>query len=274
MKTLYFLFVIILFTTSCLAQNQQTFNIEGTERMAIIYEGEARTKKSPVVFVFHGHGGNARNAQRRLNFHDAWKEALVVYMQGIPGVVGITDAAGVKNGWQMNPRTLNDRDIKFVDEVLKQLQKDYQVDDKRIYAVGHSNGARFVNVLWAMRGEKFAAFCSVAAQGGLMINNASPKSIWMSMGENDPIVPVFGQKFSIPIVQRVLKIDADKGVINGETTTYKGTNNTELVVEIRNAGHEFPQASIPQDGRIFQAKCKKLNDKIPHFCLNRFTNFN
>lgn len=256
MKNLFTILAIILFTNCALAQNARTFDVDGTKREAVIYEGEAKRKKSSLVFVFHGHGGNVRNAQRRLNFHDNWKEALVVYMQGIPGVQGITDKAGTKNGWQKNPNELEDRDIKFFDEVLKQLSKDYKIDDKRIYAVGHSNGARFVNVLWAMRGEKFAAFCSVAAQGGLMIRDAVPKSIWMSIGENDPLVPAENQKLSIPIVQKVLKIDAKKGETDGEITTYQGTNKTELVVELRNAGHEFPQDSIPKMVDFFKRNVK------------------
>ncbi|HMS38698.1 MAG TPA: hypothetical protein PKE69_00490 [Pyrinomonadaceae bacterium] len=256
MKNLIIIFVIVLFTGNCFAQKELNFEVEGTKRMAVIYEGEAKRKKSSVVFVFHGHGGNVRNAQRKLNFHDAWKEALVVYMQGIPGVQGITDKAGTKNGWQKNPNELEDRDVKFFDEALKQLSKDYKIDNKKIYAVGHSNGARFVNVLWAMRGEKFAAFCSVAAQGGLMIKDASPISIWMSIGENDPIVPAKGQKLSIPVVQKILKIDAKKGETDGEITTYKGTNKTELIVEIRDAGHEFPQDSIPKMVEFFKRNVK------------------
>ena len=254
MKTLYFLFAITIFSTSCFAQNQKKFSVEGTERTAVIYEGEAKAKKSPVVFVFHGHGGNVRNAQRRLNFHDNWKEALVVYMQGIPGVVGITDAAGIRNGWQKSPGELNDRDVNFFDEVLRQLQKDYQIDEKRIYAVGHSNGSRFVNVLWAMRGEKFAAFCAVAGSGGLMIQNAPPKSIWLSMGENDPLVPIAGQRMSAEVVKKVLKVDA--GITNGDITTYKGVKGTELVVEDRNGGHEFPQESIPAMVEFFKRNIK------------------
>jgi polyhydroxybutyrate depolymerase len=256
MKNLIILFALILFTTSCFAQTERTFDVDGVKRTAVIYEGSLKDKK-PVVFVFHGHGGNTRNAQRKLNFHDAWKDALVVYMQGIPGVVGITDKAGDKNGWQKNPDEQNNRDVKFFDEVLKQISKDYKIDDKKIYAVGHSNGARFVNVLWAMRGEKFAAFCSVSAQGGLMIKDAPPKSIWISIGENDPLVPAAGQKMSIPIIQSILKIDVKKAETKGNLTTYKGTNNTEFVVEIRNAGHEFPAESIPNIVDFFKRNVKK-----------------
>lgn len=252
MKSLHFLFVIALFTTSCFSQNYRTFNIEGVERKAIIHEGGAKTGKSPVVFVFHGHGGNARYAERRLDFHDAWKEALVVYMEGIPGIGMLTDREGVRNGWQNNPGDVNDRDLKFFDEVLSQLKKEYQVDEKRIYGVGHSNGSRFVNVLWAVRADKFAAFCAVAGPGGLMINNAPPKPIWISMGENDRIVPIRLQKASADIVKKVLQVDESKGVTNGDTTTYKGVNGTELVIQVRNAGHEFPQESIPAIVEFFK----------------------
>lgn len=256
MKKIFVLFVIILFTQITFGQKELNFDIEGARRLAVVYEGRAKQEKSPVVFVFHGHGGNARNAQRRLNFHDAWKGALVVYMEGAPGVIGITDRLGERNGWQKNIGDLNDRDVKFFDEVLKKLSKDYKIDGKRIYAVGHSNGARFVHVLWAMRAERLAAICSVAAQGGLMVKDAAPVSVWMSIGENDPIVPARGQKLSIPIVQSVLKVDEKQGKTDGEMTTYKGTKNTELVVEIRNAGHEFPQNSIPKMVEFFKRNKK------------------
>src|SRR5215213_1214318 len=133
MKNLLVVLALLLFTGLTFAQKELNFEIEGAKRRAVVYEGDAKSKKSPVLFVFHGHGGNARIAQRRLNFHDDWKEALVVYMEGIPGVKGITDEAGAKNGWQKNPGELGDRDVKFFDEVLKRLNKDYKTDEKRIY---------------------------------------------------------------------------------------------------------------------------------------------
>lgn len=256
MKNLIVLLAIILFTSFSFAQTERTFEVEGVKRSAVIYERDAKKKKSPIVFVFHGHGGNVNSAQRRINFHDAWKDAVVVYMQGIPGVVGLTDKFAERNGWQKNPGELGDRDVKFFDEVLKQLSKDYKIDDKKVYAVGHSNGARFVNVLWSMRAEKFAAFCSVSAQGGLMIQNANPVSMWMSIGENDPIVPARGQKLSIPIAQKVLGVDEKKGDTSGDVTVYKGKNKTELVVEIRDAGHEFPQDSISKIVEFFKRNVK------------------
>ena len=257
MKHLFVVLAVLLSAYAAFAQKELTFEIEGARRRAVVYEGEAKSRKSPVLFVFHGHGGNALASQRRLNFHAAWKEALVVYMEGIPGVEGITDKEGKLNGWQKNPGEIGDRDVKFFDETLKRLAKDYKTDEKRIYAVGHSNGARFVNVLWAMRGEKLAALCSVAAQGGLMIRDAVPRSIWMSMGERAPLVPVKNQKLSVGVVKKLLKVDEDQGKTDGERTVYKGTKDTELVVEIRDAGHEFPQESIPKMVEFFKRNEKK-----------------
>ncbi len=255
-----FILVFILIP-SALAQKQLDFEIDGVNRFAIVHDGEAKKTKSPVVLVFHGHGGSARIAERRLNFHDAWKEAMVVYLEGLPGVVGITDREGVRNGWQKNPGELGDRDLKFVDEVLKKLIKDYKVDEERIYAVGHSNGSRFVNVLWAKRADKFAAFCAVAGPGGLMVRDAAPRSIWLSMGKKDPLVPFAGQQRSADFVKQMLKVDEKKAKTDGDITTYKLDNDLELVIEVRDAGHEFPVDSIPKMVEFFKRNVKVKGKK-------------
>lgn len=178
---------------------------------------------------------------------------MVVFMQGIPGTSGyVIDKKGLLNGWQMFPNENGNRDVLFFDEVLKNLQNKFSIDERRIYLVGHSNGARFVNVLWKERGEKIAAICSVAAQGGMMARNAKPISIWMSMGKNDPVVPYATQKMSIPILKKNLQIDESSAVHNGDTTTFTGIENTELVIEEKNAGHEFPHESIPEMVAFFK----------------------
>jgi len=90
----------------------------------------------------------------------------------------------------------------------------------------------------------------------LMIADAPARSIWLSMGENDRLVPVEGQKLSAQVVQKLLKVDPKDGKTEGDITTYKGTNKTELVIEIRQAGHEFPQASIPKMVEFFKRNVK------------------
>ncbi|OWK75068.1 hypothetical protein CBW16_06695 [Flavobacteriaceae bacterium JJC] len=235
------------------SQITKTFDINDTARKALIFEPQLKSEKTPVIFVFHGHGGNAQFASKKIDFQNYDKEALVVFMEGIPGTSGyVVDKKGLLNGWQMFPNDHGNRDVLFFDEVLKDLSKNYNVDASRIYAVGHSNGARFVNVLWAERADKIAAICSVAAQGGNMIKGAKPLSVWMSMGKNDPLVPYRMQKQSIPIVSDNLKTDPETAVVKGDKTFYIGINHTELVVEERNAGHEFPHESIPEMVAFFK----------------------
>ena len=254
-------FFFVFLSVTIWGQIEKTFSIEGVSRKCIVYEPQQKTEKSPVVFVFHGHGGTMKHASKVVNFQDEYPEAVVVFMQGIPGTSGyVVDKEGLLSGWQMFPNDSGNRDVLFFDEALKDVQKNYKIDVQKIYLVGHSNGARFVNVLWKERGNLLAGIISVAAQGGLMIKGAEPISVWMSMGKNDPLVSYDFQKKSIPIVMRNLGIDAIKVQMKGDLKFYNGNQNTELIVEERNAGHEFPQESIPE-----MVAFMKRNSKIKEF---------
>ena len=251
-------FSLYLFAFSFLIFSQTTknYNINGTSRKAIIYEPTVKSDKVPVVFVFHGHGGNANFVSRRIDIQNYYKDALVIFMQGLPGrkVPGI-DPNGTMNGWQIFTDDLGGRDIKFFDDVLADIHKAYKIDDSRIYLIGHSNGARFVNVLWKTKGEKITAICSASAQGGNLITDAVPISVWMYIGNNDRIVSPQSQEQSIPIVKSNLGI-TDKGKTDGDKTIFKGKNNTELVIQSSDSSHEFPKQSLQDIAYFFRKHIK------------------
>lgn len=241
------LLLLITISLKLFSQIEKIYKIEGSERKAIFYEPKIKSEKSPIVFVFHGHGGNAKYASKTLDFHNGFPEALVIYMQGIPGVTNsIIDKEGKYNGWQINPNELGNRDIKFFDDVFSQISKNYNIDYNSVYAVGHSNGSRFVNVLWKMRPEKFAAFVTVAGPGGIWLRNAPQKSVWISFGKDDKIVPYQVQKFSSKQYLKFFKADGNPAITNGEIASYITSENKEIIIEDRNAGHEFPKNSIPK----------------------------
>ena len=77
---------LLIFSIKLSAQTEKIYQINGVERKAFFFEPKINSEKIPVVFVFHGHGGNAKHASKNLNFHQNFPEALVIYMQGIPGV--------------------------------------------------------------------------------------------------------------------------------------------------------------------------------------------
>lgn len=233
---------------------QQSFSIEGQTRTAIIYQNTvaAPDAGAPVVFVFHGHGGTAKNAARKFQIHERWPDAVVVYMQGIPGVSGITDPAGVKNGWQKNPGELNDRDVKFFDAVLPAVETALKTDPTRVYLLGHSNGARFANVLWTLRGEKIAALCSAAAQGGTLLRDVPPRSIFMVAGEKDPLVSYDQQLLSVEYVRQMLQTDPSKAIEVGYGRLEPGIDGLELGTYLHPGGHEFPEPALDLSVKFFQ----------------------
>ena len=126
-------------------------------------------------------------AANKFAYHKHWPEAIVVYMQGLNTPGTLTDPQGKLPGWQKTFGDQGDRDLKFFDAVLATLKKDYKVDEKRIYATGHSNGGGFTYLLWAARGDVFAAVapCAAAARarrpasrGSKVIKNRSRCCTW------------------------------------------------------------------------------------------------
>lgn len=236
--------MLSLLLTLALAPRNVTFTVDGAERSMIIYAPNNFPKAgAPLVFGFHGHGGNARQAARSFDVHGAWPEAIVVYMQGIP-TSGKTDPEGKKNGWQQSPGDVGDRDIKVFDAAYDWVVKSYSVDKKRVYSMGHSNGGRFTWLLWGLRGDKFAAFGPSASPAGLFLSKADPKPVFIIAGETDPIVDYRGMQLSINGARRKLGITG-KPVKNGNLTTEQGPNGLELVTYIHPGGHQFIHEAVP-----------------------------
>lgn len=222
-----------------------TWTVNGVSRQALIHApARARTEVVPVVFAFHGHGGGMVQASRSFGLHTLWPEAIVVYMQGLP-TSGMTDPDGKQPGWQKAPGDYGDRDLAFFDQVLATLQKDYRVDPKRIYAMGHSNGGQFTYLLWAMRGETLAAVGpSAAAPGLLWVNRLKPKPALHVAGENDELVKFTVQRRAMEAVRRLNGCAPEgqpwdkSGPITG--TRYASSGGTPFVSLIHPGTHKYP----------------------------------
>ena len=103
--------------------------VDGVAREALVYApATAKEQPAPVVFVFHGHGGTARNVVRSFAIQRHWPEAISVYMQGLNTPGRLTDPEGKRSGWQARLGDQQDRDLKFFDAVLARLKQDYKVD--------------------------------------------------------------------------------------------------------------------------------------------------
>jgi polyhydroxybutyrate depolymerase len=232
----------------------RTVAVDDAERQLLLYPNRVAAPSSgaPLVLVFHGHGGSARGYAAWLRIQERWPEAVVAYFQGVPGAAGITDEHGLQPGWQMRPGDLGDRDVHFVDAALADIQRAFAIDPDAIYALGHSNGARFVSVLWNVRGETFAAFGTAAGLDPRLVVDVLPRSVFMIMGENDPLVPLAGQSLGAMVARRVLQADPSMATTDGYLRVEPGVHGTELVTYVHPGGHGIPPETVPMLVSFFQ----------------------
>ena len=195
--------------------------VDGVVREALLHApASAKTTPAPLVFAFHGHGGNMQFSARSYHIHTLWPEAIVIYPQGLNTPSKLVDPEGKKPGWQNVAGDQGDRDLKFFDAMLTSLESHYKVDAKRIYTTGHSNGGGFTYLLWAERAEKFAAFGPSAAAARRVKDGLKPKPVIHVAGENDPLVKFEWQKLTLDIVRKNNQC--------GEVTSWEGAKGCTL----------------------------------------------
>lgn len=172
------------------------------ERSYLLYipAGLANNQPVPVVFVFHGSGGDPRSMRAGLGFNDIADNAgfIVVYPKGINGI------------W--NPVTpshelsTNVDDLGYVRQILLDLKKNVQIDPKRIYSTGFSLGAMFSFRLACEMSDIFAAIGPVS--GAHLYNPCEPEhpvSVIQVHGLEDANVPYEGD----PTIQDFLSTEED-----------------------------------------------------------------
>lgn len=265
MRTLVFgLSLVAGFSTSVSAESepsQREWTIEGVKREGLIYApSKPADGPAPLVFGFHGHGGGMRNAARSFEIHKAWPEAIVVYLQGLP-TPGITDPEGKKNGWQKTAGDQNDRDLKLFDAALKSLKESHRVDERRIYAMGHSNGGGFTYLLWSTRADVFAAVAPSAA-GGRNLLKLKPLPCLHIAGEKDELVPFAVQKLVMQAVRRANGCSEKGTEWSRYGTLYESEKGAPFVALIHPGTHKYPDDVAPLIVRFFREHPKK-DDALP-----------
>jgi len=250
-----------LFAALILTQTVQPIQlkVEGVDRTGILVMPSKTTDgAAPLVFGFHGHGGNARQAQRSFGIEKAWPEAVVIYLQGLPTVGQKTDPEGKKNGWQSTKGMNGDRDLKFVDEALKWVKTQTKIDEKRIYTMGHSNGGGFSYLLWSSRPDLFAAI-GVSAGGFRGAEGAKPTPVIHIAGEADPLVTYRGQEFNVGRVRQLNECVTDGvpwGGVEG-ALEWKSPGGNSVVLISHPGKHEYAKFSTAAFVKFFQEHSKK-----------------
>lgn len=231
---------------------RREWTVDGTNREALVYAPpQALSNAAPAVFVFHGHGGNMGHISRGFPVHTLWPDAIVVYMQGLPIPGVLTDPEGKKPGWQNAPGVRGDRDLKFFDAVLETLRTAYKVDERHVFATGHSNGGGFVYLLWAERPYSFAALAPCAA-ATRQLSQLKPRPALHLAGERDTLVKFEWQQRMIEGLRKVNGCSGPGRPWGTNATLYPSASGTPLVALVHPGGHELPKDAPAQIVRFFQ----------------------
>lgn len=136
----------------------------------------------PLVLAFHGAGSNGQELRGYLGLEDLLgPSALVVYPDGLPR----SDTMG-QTGWNRDPAG---DDLRFFDLLVARLAEDPCVDTGRLFAVGHSRGGRFTEVLACHRGERHRALASIAAGTDNAATCPQRAPFWLTHGVHDQTIP-------------------------------------------------------------------------------------
>jgi polyhydroxybutyrate depolymerase len=239
---------------------EKTWTVDGVKRTALVRVPAGVSGPLAVVFGWHGHGGRSTHSAGRWGYGEIDTTSILVFPQGLPTVSPLVDKEGRMPGWQTSVTSEGGRDMKLFDTILADLKKQHAVDDRRIYSMGHSNGAAFSYLLWQARPEVIAAIGSVA--GGLRGDSKSlpPMPVIHVAGEKDPIVKFAWQQATFAAVKRFNgcadegKAWAKEGVL--DATIYASSKGAPLVTAIHGGGHEYAKGSTELIVRFFKENPK------------------
>jgi polyhydroxybutyrate depolymerase len=243
--------------------------------------GFQQGKSYPLVLAFHGGRGTPERMLSLTNFNQvADRESfIVVYPAGY-------DRTWADSRNELPAAKKGIDDIGFVSKLIDKLVRDYEVDPKRVYATGISNGGNFSQRLGCELADKITAIGVVAA--GMPTNLANtckpnrPMPTILIFGEDDPIYPFKGGSNRLGTVISVNDAIAKRVVLNRcstrpqvawlpDTAPLDGTRIKQTVytdcesratVEyylVQGGGHTWPEGTQYLPPRIIGKTSRDIN---------------
>jgi polyhydroxybutyrate depolymerase len=174
----------------------RSLTVGGLNRTYLVHvpEGYDRNTPTPVVLALHGATMNGQMMAWFSGLNRKADEAgfIVVYPNGTGRFSSFT-----WNGGNCGSSHVQNKvdDVAFINALLDDLQRSYQVDTRRIYATGMSNGAVMTYRLASELSNRIAAIAPVAGSMGTEISQPNrPVSVLHFHGTLDEYVPFLGGK--------------------------------------------------------------------------------
>jgi polyhydroxybutyrate depolymerase len=178
----------------------QTITVSGTQRNYHLFIPD-NPINSPIVFLFHGNGGNYDDLLGFSNLKAPYKiwldiakqeNLILIIPNGSPGSTSSRGWNDCRNDAPTNPST---NDIQFIVNLLNFVEVEYNLSSSKVFAVGTSNGGHFAIRLAHEIPNRITAFAAIVAANA--VNSKCPAStlkvsaLFMN-GTDDPIMPYNG----------------------------------------------------------------------------------
>lgn len=134
-----------------------------------------KSKQTPVILVLHGGGGSGEGVrfQSEMDKSSDKYGFIAVYPDGTGAKVG-KKVVGSWNAGKCCPKAMEygTDDVGFISSLIDDLKIKLNIDPKRVYATGHSNGSQMSFRLACELSDKIAAIAPNGAQG--VFDNCNP----------------------------------------------------------------------------------------------------
>ena len=149
--TKIFTIIISILTISMVtnAQTRKTITSEGQKREYLQYAPSGLGSKRPLIISCHGMNQSAQYQWNALKDAKtlADKEKFVIVLP-----------EGINSGWDIS----GDRDINLIKDLIAQMKKDFDIDEKRVYLSGFSMGGMLTYHAMNKIPDVIAAFAPIS----------------------------------------------------------------------------------------------------------------
>lgn len=253
--------LMLLMATAVVAEaREQTLTVGGRERTYSIFRPAPLDRRMPVPLVIVLHGGFGTGSQAEKSYH--WDDEATA--QGF--VVAYPD--GVRRSWNAGGTCCgpafkdNVDDVGFLDALIRAVSAAENIDRRRIYVTGISNGAAMAYRYACDGQEGVAAIGSVSGTMPGGCSNSRPVSVIEIHGLQDQNIPFAGgvgekgvTHIDWPSVETTLDhfrhaddcgnpVTQSKGVVKRSDATCRDGRAISLIT-ITDAGHQWPGA-VPE----------------------------
>jgi polyhydroxybutyrate depolymerase len=159
----------------------------------------------PAVVMLHGRPGNAAGIAQitQLNAVAARRGFIAIYPEGIDNEWNAQfDLAGRSVSLTGQRSILPQDDVRFLETLMQDLRVDLNIDPRRMYLAGFSNGGFMSQRMACSAGDTFAAFAEVGSALYIELvqhcQRSPPTPLLLMHGTGDPSIPYGGVELANP----------------------------------------------------------------------------